>query len=872
MNNNLKEKEDKELEGLVVPELEEGVSPETLQEASNSIDSVNWDEFSKDLEREQKFGDRPLEAAATAAASSATFSGSDYLLKKAGFRTEEDLANLREFNPEADIIGSAMGVVVPAVASGGSSLLAKGVAGAAAPVTAALKAGTAVERAVLKSMASAGKKSAAQQIVKKAGAKGAGSAVEGALLSTGALMREDQLGAADLNAENLLSFSGTGALFGGIVGTAVPLVGKGLTGGGKTLKSAVAKESSPFSKLKDKYFSREEAAAGLAGLSKRDMQVYMSSDSGRKFLKDLPDFWKNDVKISVGDVSPEARLAKLEAFLQDRGGALDNYIDNLDKIAKANPDKVPAKRDFFSKLAKQIDEDYIKPFESRGTDFKDLVGKAKQLRGKLAQMADVGPAPTLTSPDEFLTAEYTKLSSLKAPAKPADYTLLTSKALEKFQRQQDAFLKAQNRMAKLERDAAVKSRLANERIMRDYQSKLNQKLSPATLREIKKDIDAITSVAYKSPNPMQAFNANKAARSIINDTIIEMSENLSGKQSADVLRKLNRDIHYGLNVMKSLEKAAAAKSPLITVKDFIFGTIGYGVGNVPGLLVAGANKFYQSDLRKTLQVLKSIEKSNKAVEKRTKDSVKSFFTDAKKPARLAGTMAILNTKLAVNKEGKEPKNKDEAFKNIRANLQELQQNPAELDNRLARTTSALSAAAPETALQYAEGIQRGIQFLTSKMPNPRTEVNMLGLEREYKPSSMEMAKFQRYIQAIEMPMTLFDELESGTLTREHVEALKAVYPNLYARIQDEAAKMAQEHGSKLSYSKRVQLGILLDIPTDDSLLGKNIQALQQTFGAEQASQAQGQATQVRPTVGGAKNIKISTRLKSDTEDAMEGIE
>jgi hypothetical protein len=59
--------------------------------------------------------------------------------------------------------------------------------------------------------------------------------------------------------------------------------------------------------------------------------------------------------------------------------------------------------------------------------------------------------------------------------------------------------------------------------------------------------------------------------------------------------------------------------------------------------------------------------------------------------------------------------------------------------------------------------------------------------------------------------------------------------------------------------------MLLNIPTDASLLGKNIAGLQETFAPQEQQQEQGNQAMVKPTAGGAKELSHAGRDASDTQ-------
>jgi hypothetical protein len=112
--------------------------------------------------------------------------------------------------------------------------------------------------------------------------------------------------------------------------------------------------------------------------------------------------------------------------------------------------------------------------------------------------------------------------------------------------------------------------------------------------------------------------------------------------------------------------------------------------------------------------------------------------------------------------------------------------------------------------------------------------------KPYEPSSMELAKFENYIQVVDNPLSVLGDLEAGTLTQAHVEALRSVYPRLYSEIKQAIlGQMQTKPESEFPYAKKAQFTILFGTPVDASLIGKNIMGLQQNFAVERQQEQTG---------------------------------
>jgi len=202
-------------------------------------------------------------------------------------------------------------------------------------------------------------------------------------------------------------------------------------------------------------------------------------------------------------------------------------------------------------------------------------------------------------------------------------------------------------------------------------------------------------------------------------------------------------------------------------------------------------------------------------------------------------------------------------------IQALQANPAMLTDRIGQAVAPMSDHAPKTTQAATRTGISGVQYLASLIPSSRKDP--FTLQPQFQPfsraSDAERAKFMRAFEAIEDPTIVLRAAKSGTLTRDHVEAVKAVYPELYAKIRQQVAESLVSSKSELPYSRRIQLGILLGIPTDRTLAPDFMQAIQGSF----PSAGEPGAESPPPTL--SRPIQVASALETATQTATsEGLE
>ena len=289
---------------------------------------------------------------------------------------------------------------------------------------------------------------------------------------------------------------------------------------------------------------------------------------------------------------------------------------------------------------------------------------------------------------------------------------------------------------------------------------------------------------------------------------------------------------------------------------------GAGLG---GLTALAGRKFLQSDIRRNLVVMGKIEKAQMTMDKVMKTAVKSFFEPASKVVEPAVLKTLQSHELGKDLEGKKPANMSAAYLNFKKTMSAYAQNPEAFMQKVNRSTSLLQFAAPNTASILDAKTVKAMMFLGQKMPKQHSTPGVLDVLKKPKmPSNYDLAKFHRYLTAVDDPKSVVRDLASGRISHEGIEALREVYPTLYSKLQDKIVDQLQTSGHELPYNRRVQLGSLFGIAADDSMLPQNVLALQANFG--QQPQADGaQEPVINPSGSGMNKLGAADRAASDTE-------
>jgi hypothetical protein len=395
---------------------------------------------------------------------------------------------------------------------------------------------------------------------------------------------------------------------------------------------------------------------------------------------------------------------------------------------------------------------------------------------------------------------------------------------------------------------------------------------PAEYRSFRQSLDEMSKWGKSGAEHPVMVQVARENRQVFSNAMHDLAATIN-PEKADKLKKYFEDMHYSIDMIDNLGNKIGKSDDKLPFKlGEIFRASGmvHLLGTAGGILAAG-EAVLSSDLKKRLVIMQAMRKAGQKTEAMTKSSIEKFLSNSKLPRKIETASALMAAHIARPEGSKSaPKSRQEAYENTAKNLNELMTNPEKLMDKTAKATASISREAPKTASVASQRIINATQFLASKLPKSPSLAVLPGVKpRPYTPSSMELAKFERYIQIVEMPLSILNELEHGTLTKDHVEAMQAVYPEMYNYFRNSLInKLQSVDNVDMPYSKRVQAGLLLDIVSDSSMLPHNISALQQNFKVNEQPEG-GAAPVVSPTQTGAAQIDKADRSASDTQAFMQ---
>ena len=164
---------------------------------------------------------------------------------------------------------------------------------------------------------------------------------------------------------------------------------------------------------------------------------------------------------------------------------------------------------------------------------------------------------------------------------------------------------------------------------------------------------------------------------------------------------------------------------------------------------------------------------------------------------------------------------------IREELNEWVNNPTVAGDKIAQITQPIaSEGAPEIANALNQKMSKAVLYLQDAIPKPVAPDSLFAPKATYQPPEYEVNAFLQKADIVADPFAAFDELEAGTLTLHHMDALKTVYPGIHRYMVETAQKIATEEPLELSYQDRLRLSILFGEPVDQSVSPERVMKYQ----------------------------------------------
>lgn len=190
-------------------------------------------------------------------------------------------------------------------------------------------------------------------------------------------------------------------------------------------------------------------------------------------------------------------------------------------------------------------------------------------------------------------------------------------------------------------------------------------------------------------------------------------------------------------------------------------------------------------------------------------------------------------------------------------LIEVMQSPERLQEVIDGVADPYDDHAPMLASDLRLATTNALTFLAQKAP--RRSQPAPGLD-PLEPPASEVRRFERYVKAVDAPLSILDDAIRGDLSSEAVEAVRTVYPQIFSMIQSQIAERLT-NAKNIPYNRRMQLSALLGQDMTGTLNPRMGMMAQSVYGSAQQPPPQGK--QQMP-LSRAKSLGVSSREARET--------
>lgn len=353
------------------------------------------------------------------------------------------------------------------------------------------------------------------------------------------------------------------------------------------------------------------------------------------------------------------------------------------------------------------------------------------------------------------------------------------------------------------------------------------------------------------------------------DTLVQQAEKANPQLQGqfDTLKQYNRRYRTISSLRKAVDARAFGEANESILKGAVNMTsVGATVIDPTlGAVTVVAKKFLESDMLRKMQILGKIEKAQLKTKAVMQSSLKALGSGTRSTEPLVAQSLVASAVATELVEGKRTKPKDEqqAYRNIAKNAQFAAENPEQFLQGVNRYSAHLYAVAPKTSGALDTAALNAMVFLHTKSKKTTKAKGFFDAKKMEKVNGAEILKMQQRMDMISNPSKAFKLLEKGKLGATHVETIKAVYPAMYAEMQKETLEfLSSEKASKLTYSQKLNVSMLMDIQADESTHYTSVLGLQANFETAPADDN----GVVNPTQGGLAKVDKASRMDLDDTD------
>lgn len=723
----------------------------------------------------------PLKASMLGAARGASFGLSDQMLVHSGLANPRDVSGYQEANPVASTVGEVAGVVAPALMGEEAGLT--NLPGMVS------KTGSGVERAAADALGTVG-------------SKALGSAVEGAAYGLGNVVSEEALGDPDLTAQSALAQVGLSSLgmgvIGGTLGLGAKMLPEALLGAKKGIleaeEVALGKQFEPNAMEK----AYAKASSAVSGKSEEDIlkalqyrHISMPSQAekmelSKDFATALQDQYSNVDKELRGSFN-KAREAESKSLLASVdpeliGKELESVKNRLDQAIigmEQEPELFPAR---FSRKLELLREGLER--DTQDASSHDMFKAIDDLKGKIDKEIPYGRDIQPQDKDAIASLDSLR-SDLKTTLEKEDIFGEAAKRQKTFNEATNDYLTS---VKEFKKNFLTKTGTRN--------GKVAYKVDPIKVNTFLNQINDARGAAKGET----LTDFQRATRKIVEQ--METTHNAVADKGFDrgAIEALIKKVEEAHGNAESQARMTNTLKSINSMGGAMGESLGVGGALAAGhpILAAAVEGYHM--LRNPSLAIQRLAALEKLVQRTT-----STIEKGAKAILRPNELDIVTKSKTPYKESVEDLTKK--FDKRADNIRKLNSNPQGFVDQTTEALSGVNQHAPKVAAGMSQSAAAGIAFLASKLPNKDNDDPFAPKQVT---SPTEIAKFNQYYDIVKKPLSILDKAKDGTLTTDHLLAIKQVYPVLYQHIQTTLmSEMANKRNKSLPYRSKLMVSMLL---------------------------------------------------------------
>lgn len=341
-----------------------------------------------------------------------------------------------------------------------------------------------------------------------------------------------------------------------------------------------------------------------------------------------------------------------------------------------------------------------------------------------------------------------------------------------------------------------------------------------------------------NPSPLHA--QLQKVRNIIDDEIKKKAEEALGEAGGEFIKpisKLNeayRNISTWEDVVERSHSAEASRRN-ISLSDYLSG-IAAGAHNPLGLVGGIAGGLVHKYLRENGNAIIAKYGNNLSLYVADQARMKSQEELDKIPkilkamsngvSRAPVTAASQAENVFDHFTGSKSKNEQESFNNFSYQLSKAVSDPT--NQKAQQIAQFLSKGAPNIGAQYVMQNQKMLNYLYQQMPkNPY--MGMPFVAQNWKPTKSQMKAYRDKLGIILDPYSVMHHVDKGTINRDHMDALKTIYPANYNSLVGKIKEYGFSN-PKMPYQQKLKLSMLIGENLDPSL--NNVGSYQEAYSQQ----------------------------------------